>query len=231
MADYTEVTNESWFSRLGGAMKGILMGLVLIAISFVLIFWNEGRAVKRHKALQEGGSKVVSVLVDKVDSANEGQLVHLSGQAQTQEVLTDPVFGVGAKALKLQRHVEIFLWQESVQTEQKKKLGGGTETKKSYSYSRDWSERLIDSSKFKVQEGHSNPQSTPYSSERWQAEKVDLGAFFLSTSLITKITSSQELVVEAGSKVPDAIKDQVKVFSPGFMWANLRQIRKLVIPE
>ena len=29
---FTEVTSESWFGRIGGAIKGILLGLVLFAM-------------------------------------------------------------------------------------------------------------------------------------------------------------------------------------------------------
>ena len=63
---FTEVTNESWFGRIGGAIKGVLVGLVLVAVAFGLLFWNEGRSVKRYKTLQEGSGAVVSVKSDKV---------------------------------------------------------------------------------------------------------------------------------------------------------------------
>ena len=52
---YTEVSSQSWFGRIGNAFKGILVGLILVAIAFGLLFWNEGRAVKRYKTLKEGG--------------------------------------------------------------------------------------------------------------------------------------------------------------------------------
>ena len=40
----TEVSVESWGSRLGGAFKGILVGIILFILAFPLLFWNEGRA-------------------------------------------------------------------------------------------------------------------------------------------------------------------------------------------
>ncbi|WP_339136467.1 MAG: hypothetical protein WGN25_01115 [Candidatus Electrothrix sp. GW3-4] len=54
---YTEVTNQSWFSRIGGAIKGIIFGFILFIIAFPLLFWNEGRAVKTYKTLKEGGGR------------------------------------------------------------------------------------------------------------------------------------------------------------------------------
>ncbi|MCI5157840.1 MAG: hypothetical protein D3906_05255, partial [Candidatus Electrothrix sp. AUS1_2] len=78
---YTEVTSESWFGRIGGAIKGIIFGFILFLIAFPLLFWNEGRAVKTYKSLKEVSGAVISVLADQVDPNNEGKLVHLSGRA------------------------------------------------------------------------------------------------------------------------------------------------------
>ncbi len=209
--DFTEVTSQSWGSRLGGAVKGILVGLVLFGLAFVVLFWNEGRAVKRQKALEEGGGMVVPVAADKVAAGNEGELVHLTGEATTDETLEDPVFKVAATALKLGRSVEMYQWQESVQSDTKKKVGGGTETTKTYSYSKDWSGSLIDSGGFKKPEGHENPKTMPYTSEQWQAKKVELGSFVLSPSLVSKIHSFEKLSVGNGEDLPTAMKDGIKV--------------------
>lgn len=119
---YTEVTNQSWFSRIGGAIKGIIFGFILFIIAFPLLFWNEGRAVKTYKSLKEGSGAVISVLADQVDPNNEGKLVHLSGRASTEETLTDPVFGVSENALRLRRKVEMYQWQEHSESETKKNL-------------------------------------------------------------------------------------------------------------
>ncbi len=98
---FTEVTNQSWFSRIGGAIKGIVFGVIIFIVGFPLLFWNEGRAVNRYKALKEGAGVVVSVADDKVDAANDGKLVHLTGLATTEEVLKDNEFGISATAIKL----------------------------------------------------------------------------------------------------------------------------------
>ena len=41
--NFTEVTNDSWFGRLGNAIKGVVFGLLLFVVAFPLLFWNEGR--------------------------------------------------------------------------------------------------------------------------------------------------------------------------------------------
>lgn len=76
----TETTTESWGSRLGGAFKGILVGLGLFLVAFPVLFTNEGRTVKTRKALEEGEGACLSVESNKtVDPELEGALVHMTG--------------------------------------------------------------------------------------------------------------------------------------------------------
>jgi hypothetical protein len=51
---FTERTRTSWFSRIGKSIAAVLFGLVLLAGSSVLLFWNEGRAVQTERSLAEG---------------------------------------------------------------------------------------------------------------------------------------------------------------------------------
>ena len=181
---YTQVTSQSWFSRIGGAFKGIIFGLILVAIAFVLLFWNEGRTVKRYKTLQEGSGAVISLAADQTDYGDkEGRLVHITGRADTEQTLTDPDFGVSARAIKLRRRVEMYQWQESSRSEENKKTGGSTETTTTYTYDRIWSSSVIDSDHFKKEEGHYNPGSMTFQSHELVADTVRLGSFTLSASL------------------------------------------------
>lgn len=213
---FTEVTSQSWLSRIGGAIKGILVGLMLFILAFPLLFWNEGRAVKTYKTLKEGGSIVVSVAADSVDPSNAGQLIHVTGRADTQATLTDPVFAVSANALKLRRTVEMYQWKESSSSETTKKLGGGTETVTEYSYSREWSSRPINSESFKKPAGHRNPDSMPYASAEQVADRITLDAFTLSPGLVNKIDSFEPLVIASDTPLPKAIKKSGQVYDSGF---------------
>ena len=51
---FTEITQKGWTSRIGESIKGVLIGIVLIGLSCVGLFWNEGRAVQTAKSLAEG---------------------------------------------------------------------------------------------------------------------------------------------------------------------------------
>lgn len=184
---YTEVTRRSWGSKLGGSIKGILGGILMILVAVALLWWNEGRAVTTTRSLKEGARTVISVSADRADSVNEGKLVHLTAEATTSETLADPQCGVQAQAIALRRTVEMYQWEEKSKSETKKKLGGGEETVTTYTYEKKWSEDPIDSARFKKPEGHGNPGRFHIESETWRAGTVTLGAFTLSPGLVSQM--------------------------------------------
>jgi hypothetical protein len=195
MADtFTEVTTTSWAGRLGGAFKGILVGLVLFAGSFVLLFWNEGRAVDRAKALAQGRQDVVAATADKLDPANEGKLVHMIGLPQTSEVLRDDMFDVGRQgALRLEREVKHYQWVQETKSTTTKKLGGGEETVTEYSYRKAWVGEPVDSSKF-AKQGYTNPPAA-LTSRKFDAREVAIGAFRLNSTQIASLGNFQPVAI------------------------------------
>ncbi len=209
-------TNQSWFSRIGNAIAGVLVGIILFVAAFPLLTWNEGRAIKREKTLQEGSKSVVSIAPSPIVTANEGKLVHITGDATPDNAPMDPVFGISAPAIKLHRNVEMYQWTESKKDETKQKLGGGEETVTTYSYSKDWSSSLVDSSSFQKQEGHENPAELPVQSKTFQTDRVTVGAFTLPESLIAKIDDYQPLPVTAHTEASTALGDSVKLANEGF---------------
>lgn len=194
---FTTTTSQSWFSRLGNAITGILFGIVLFLGSFVLLTWNEGRAIKREKTLSAGASQVVSVPSDGPLAENEGKLVHVTGKAEAPDPVVDPVLGISAPDLKLRRDVEIYQWKEDQKSETKKKLGGGEETTTTYTYSKGWSSTLIDSSAFQKPAGHTNPDSAAIESDTFTAEDIHVGKFVLPQSLTDLITNYEPRPVTA----------------------------------
>ncbi|HJL23314.1 MAG TPA: hypothetical protein RMH80_13870, partial [Polyangiaceae bacterium LLY-WYZ-15_(1-7)] len=58
---FRSVTNVGIGSRLVESIKGVLVGILFFLGSFPLLFWNEGRAVRRAKDLEEGRGAVVAV--------------------------------------------------------------------------------------------------------------------------------------------------------------------------
>ena len=135
----TETTTQSWTSRMGDAAKGVIVGLILFLIGFPVLFWNEGNSVKTAKALDEGESVCVPVeSIAKIDPEMEGQLVHMTGKADTKDVLSDDEFGISATAIALKRTTEMYQWVEHSKTTEKKNLGGSVTKTTTYTYSKEW---------------------------------------------------------------------------------------------
>lgn len=184
---YTEVTSRSWFKRVGTALVMVLVGIVLIPVCLWLLFWNEGRSVGVARALVEGADRVVAISADRVDPSMEGQLVHLSGAVKPQGVPRDALFGIEAPgAVSLVRQVEMFQWVETSESRTETKLGGSEETVTVYSYSRQWRADHIDSSDFKVPEGHENPDRK-LPGERFTVPEASIGAFTVEGGLLADI--------------------------------------------
>lgn len=197
MADFTEVTRQGWGSRLMGSIRGIAVGGLLFLISFPVLWWNEGRAVQTYQSLSEGRGAVVNVAAEPLDPANEAKLVHVTGTATAEGTLVDEQFRVNAAgSLKLRRTVEMFAWEEDVETETRKKVGGSKETKKTYSYEKRWMEYPEDSAEFKISEGHHNPPMK-YETEIWTATPITLGGFALSGNLAGDISSWDDIAFDA----------------------------------
>jgi hypothetical protein len=173
------VQTQGYGSRLVESIKGVLFGVVLFAISFPLLWWNEGRAVQTARSLEEGATSVVSVT--GLVPSNEGKLVHFSGQATTAETLADHELGVTALALRMQRNVEMYQWYEK--SESHENTGGSKTTV--YTYDKKWSPSLIRSTDFK-ESGHDNPPQMPVRPLDQASSKAKLGDFDLSADIIER---------------------------------------------
>lgn len=202
---FTEVTRTSWSSRIGASIKGLLSGIVLIAAGIWLLFWNEGRAVATHKALVESQDVVVSIDAQEASPQMNGKLVHLTGEATTRQTLKDTLLPVSVQALKLQRQVKTYQWEETSHTEEKKNMGGDVETITTYSYEKVWSNRLINSSDFKKPNGHENPGQWRYKSTTWTADTISIGQYQLSATYKDGIQDFQELPLQNTLSLPKGV--------------------------
>ena len=202
---FTEVTRQSWGSRLQEQAGKSIAGFVLFLAAFPLLFWNEGRAVDVSMALEEGKGAVVPVVADAVDTSNDGKLIHFSGEATTQDMVTDLDFAIEARALKLRRVTEMYQWEEKKEERKEKVSGGSEKTITRYEYSKVWSELHIDSGSFnrKGSRGRSNPASISYPSDEFVADEITVGAFQLSSSLIIKIDAFEPL------RLPTEVREQI----------------------
>ena len=197
------VDNPSWAQRLGSSFKGVLVGLALFVAGFPILFLNEGRAVDTARRLKEGAGAVVDVPADKIDDANEGKLVHVSGKADTQDVLSDDVFGVSTTALRLTRTVEVYQTVEHAETKRIKE-GDKTREVTTYTYSNEWRGSPVNSAEFHdaSKRAANPPAAMPYSNLDRIAPNVTLGAFKLSETDVKRIGGKKPFEFPADFKVP-----------------------------
>ncbi len=134
--EVSETEESSWLQRIGQSFAGVIFGIVLVIGACVLLFWNEGRAVRTAQSLAEGGHAVQSVAADNVDAANEGKLVHVTATLTSGGPVLDKEFGMRSYGVRLHRRVEMFQWTEDSQSESKKELGGSEKTRTTYKYQR-----------------------------------------------------------------------------------------------
>ena len=200
------VENPSWVQRLGSSFKGVLIGFALFIAGFPILFLNEGRAVDTAKRLKEGAGAVVDVPADKIDAANEGQLVHVSEKADTQDVLSDDVFGVSATALRLMRTVEVYQTVEHSETKHIKE-GNKTREVTTYTYSNEWCTKPVDSSQYHeaAKRTANPPAAMPYGDVDKIAQNVTLGAFTLSEAHVKRMGEKKPFAFPADFKAPASV--------------------------
>ena len=179
----------------GGLFAGVLVGLLMVIIGTVLLWWNEGNNVRNIKTTDEIEKTVVEITPDDNPAEFAGQLVAVGGKFTVEDVsLSDTTFGTEKHTAVLTRVVEIYQWEEDSDTDD----DGDT----TYSYDKVWHEGLIDSSDFH-QSGHDNPTSAAYESESFFAENVILGKYHLSSAQIEKMDAEKNIPASEVKKVPE----------------------------
>ena len=192
---YQQVTTTGYGTRVGNSFKAIGSGFLLFVAGTALLWWNEGRAVKTEKMLDEAGSAYVEMEnPNKKDASLEGELICGTALATTEDSLTDAQFGVGAKAISLKRTVEYYQWVEHEQEQKEDKLGGKEVTTTTYTYTKEWVDSPIESASFKDPAyQNKNMVLATYEDAEQYAENVSWGAYKLPESLISRISSSEGL--------------------------------------
>ena len=190
---YTETTTTGYGTRVGNSFRAIGSGILLFVLGTALLWWNEGRAVKTEKMLDEAGSKYVEMEnPNKKDASLEGELICGTALATTEDSLTDADFCIGAKAIALRRTVEYYQWVEHSQTKKEDKLGGKEVSTTTYTYSKQWVSSPVQSSQFHDPAyQNKNMVLTTVEEADQYAENVSFGAYKLPESLIHSISSRE----------------------------------------
>ena len=191
---YTEKKTIGYGSRVKSSFGGIGTGFIMIIAATVLLWWNEGRAVKTAKMRDEAEGVAVHMTdVNTLDPQYQDKLVHANGTVITLDSLFDSDFQVGVKGMRLTRSVSYYQWVEHSSSSTEDKLGGSQEVTTTYTYSTEWVSSPINSSEFK------DPQYKSYNNGgvRRQVENKDfiaqsakIGAYRLPENMISSFPRS-----------------------------------------
>ena len=190
---YTETTTTGYGTRVGRSFKSIGSGFIMFCLATALLWWNEGRAVKTEKMLDEAaGAYVEMENPNKKDASLDGELICGTAMATTEDSLVDAQFGIGANAIAISRKVEYYQWVEHSQSKSEDKLGGKEVTTTTYTYSKEWVSSPVQSSEFKDPAyQNKNMVLTTIEDASQYSENVSFGAYKLNESLIHSISSRE----------------------------------------
>jgi len=152
---FTEITTNSWGSRILKSIKGVLVGFLMFLASFGVLYWNEGRV--DVSKIAETATEIPTNT--QVSNELDNQLVSLTGTLKSDEKLGDTYIKKG-DYLSLQRSVQMYAWRENKSTNSQRNTGGSETTETTYDYVQEWTSMPQDSSNFKYPEGHQNPELT-----------------------------------------------------------------------
>ena len=236
---YQKVTTTSYGGRLKKAFQGVGAGFLMLIAGTVLLFWNEGRTVKTTKMLKEAQGVCVELGdVNQINVDMDGKMVHATGFANTEDVLTDGDFDISVNAIKLIRSAEFYQWVEHQHSETKDKVGGGQETITTYTYSKEWVSSPVNSSSFEDPDyrGIDNSVLMNIENQTWQAENVSFGAYTFPEALISQMSNAQALQLELKPEVLEYYETEFhRVYSvaatQSFMHPNGNQLYLGVNPS
>jgi hypothetical protein len=185
-----DVTNISPFRGVANGCNSCFIA-ILAPIIGVLALWftpgflmaSEREAVLTSRALESGSRNVVSLGAPAYNPANNGRLVYFTGRLAGAGPVTDPVFHVSRRDLRLDRAVEMYAWTESIETEDV-----GDKQVTTCTYSTEWTGSPPDSSLFRHPAHHYNPPM-PVDSTTMDAS-ARCGAFSVATALADGIDAT-----------------------------------------
>jgi hypothetical protein len=178
--------------------RGRLPAIALLALVLIAIVAAIGWSRRAHHA-QDHAPPVsstqttavgapITVSADRVDPANEGRPVTISGTLRADKPVRDAQLGISADALILLRDVMMRQWRERCANAK-------------CTYTLVWAAQPMDSRGFKIAAGHQNPPRLPFSSARFFADDMHLGAFGIDAALLAGASKPVAYPVQ-GAQLP-----------------------------
>jgi hypothetical protein len=201
---FTTVTTKGYGSRIMSSIQGVVLGFVLFAVSFGVLYWNEGRVDMSSIAKK---STEISSTTPSDGSAN-GTFVSTTGTVATTETLGDGLYLKPGAYLEVTRTPEMYAWTETKKEEKKSNTGGSETTTTTYTYKMEWTSKPMNSSSFNQPQGHTNPAMKSTASEA-KASAVSVGTYTLDGKAVelppvkALDLSADNVTVPDGGKISD----------------------------
>jgi hypothetical protein len=162
---------------------GRIVVAALVLITLAAAGWFGYRHFDRQQA-------PIKVSADRVDPANEGRHVQVTGRLTASSAARDGDMDIAAKAAVLLRKVEMFQWHERC------------EHGAACTYETAWSLQRIESSAFREPQGHENPPMRLVDAY-FSGADLRLGAFTVGPELVAAQVALADHPVHAADLPPN----------------------------
>ena len=170
---FTTVTHHSLGGNIFRSIKSFFVGIILLVISFPILWWNEGRLDVSTIA------KTATVITpDGAGGKGEGSLIAVTAGLATDDTSADPDFLKPATHIAIKRKSEMFAWVEKKESHERQNLGGSSDTVTTYTYETKWTDDPQKSQDFADPEEHTNPDF-PVDSKEFFASTAKVGSFVI----------------------------------------------------
>lgn len=170
----------------GATTAQLLVGatLVVAIVALLWLTWRKSVDTPPPSVAAVVEPAPMAVSAERVDPANEGRLIEVSGKLRGKEAPRDEQFGIRAEAgaIGLMRSVQMRQWEESCAQEK-------------CEYEQVWSAEPIDSGSFRQREGHENPQRSPFDGQLFDTDELHLGAFRFDPELAAQVLYDEDTAV------------------------------------
>ena len=161
---------------------------------------------KRLARIKEFMPRVKEEKSELINSENEGQPIFVTGTLTVEGSPTDPYFAVITEGQPvLERKVEVYCWKEtktkfkekrtvkvqdsssSSSSDEEDQVRKGTK----YEYQAVWSDKFIDSSKFKDKSKDENIKPS-LDNEEWKCSGVRLGSYYIEVEKVCNVAIKEQ---------------------------------------
>ncbi len=175
MDKFVQKTTTSWVQRMVNAIVGLAFAPLFVFAGFYALRYGEITHAKTTNAL-----KVVIHDVESPDEAKVGDVFRYVGTVYSPgEKFKDEQFNFEVEAIKLHRQVYTYQWIEKESSKKKRTATGGKTEETTYTYKKEWHRSLVNSNKFKIEEGHENPKTRVAEPKTFEQKEILMGQYIL----------------------------------------------------